>query len=199
MEYDVSFPVKPIVDILIAVAEKGGVENCVNMIGRYLVGKKIKVRVVQLVYEGYSWADESLEFHSVFDSRKGNTVNKFVEGYKNKLKEIGAPDLVIATAWPMMSYVAKAVAGEIGADYLVASWLHAPITRYEMGGFGGQKGGFGRNSSSGGSVWIFARTSRRLEQNTSRNERPFRRRVPRSSIASAVSASMRSVSRTGSS
>lgn len=139
MDDTLSFVKNPIVDILIAVAEKGGVENCINMIGRYLVGKKIKVRVVQLVYEGYSWADESLEFHSVFDSRKGNTVNKFIEGYKNKLKEIGAPDLVIATAWPMMSYVAKAVAGEIGADYLVASWLHAPISRYEMGGFGGKK------------------------------------------------------------
>ena len=139
MGYDISFPKKPILDILIAVAEKGGVENCINLIGRYLVSKNIKVRVVQLVYEGYSWTDESLEFYSVFGSRKGNTVNRFVEGYKNKLKEIGAPDLVIATAWPMMSYVAKVVAGEIGADYLVASWLHAPVSRYEIGGFGGKK------------------------------------------------------------
>ncbi len=139
MNYNIGFVQNPIVDILIAVAEKGGVENCINMVGRFLVQKNIKVRVIQLVYEGYSWADECMEFHYIYQSRNNNTVGGFVEGYKRKLLEIGTPHLVLATAWPMMSHVAKTVGALLDADFLVASWLHAPLSRYEQAGYGGKE------------------------------------------------------------
>lgn len=40
------------IDILIAVAQKGGVENVINMTSSYLQKNGWKVRVVQLVWEG---------------------------------------------------------------------------------------------------------------------------------------------------
>lgn len=136
MEYNLKFNQNPTVDVLIAVAAKGGVENCVNMLGRYLKNKGFRVRIIQLIYEGESWADETLEFYYIYESRKVNALKDYIEGYEKKLLEIGAPDIVLATAWPMMSYVAKATADRIGADYMVASWLHAPLEMYIKAGYG---------------------------------------------------------------
>lgn len=128
---------RPVLDILIAVAEKGGVENCINMLGRYLSDKGIRVRIIQMVYEGVSWADGCMEFHYVYSSRQGRNLQEFVDGYVNFLRTEGVPNLTLATAWPMMSYVAKKAAGTLDINLLTASWLHAPVGRYEAAGFGG--------------------------------------------------------------
>ncbi|MCR5441810.1 MAG: glycosyltransferase [Lachnospiraceae bacterium] len=128
---------RPVLDILIAVAEKGGVENCINMLGRYLCDKGIRVRIIQMVYEGVSWADECMEFHYVYSSRQGRNIQEFIDGYANFLNTEGVPNLSLATAWPMMSYVSKKATGALGINLLTASWLHAPIGRYEAAGFGG--------------------------------------------------------------
>lgn len=128
---------EPKIDILIAVAEKGGVENCINMLGRYLTDKGMHIRIIQMVYEGTAWADECMEFHYVFPSRKGHDLGEFVDGYVKFLEKEGCPDLTLATAWPMMSYIAKKAAAILDKNFLTASWLHAPIARYEAAGFGG--------------------------------------------------------------
>lgn len=128
---------KPIVDIVVAVAARGGGENCINMVGKYLVQKGFRVRVVQMIYEGVDWTDESMEFSFCYPTREDHELKDFIDGYAAFLKENGAPDLALATAWPMMSYTAKRAQVEARVSFTVASWLHAPLDMYEASGFGG--------------------------------------------------------------
>lgn len=137
MRQTIEFIKKPIVDILVAVAARGGGENCINMVGTYLVQKGFRVRVVQMIYEGMDWADRSMEFYYCYPTREDHELKDFIEGYAKYLTEKGVPNLVLATAWPMMAYVAKRAQIDIGENFTVASWLHAPLNMYEASGFGG--------------------------------------------------------------
>ncbi len=137
MKLDITQNTAPVIDIVIAVAERGGVENCINMLGRFLTGKGYRVRIFQEVFEGTGWADGCMEFHYAFSSRKGHDLEEFVKGYSKFVEEQGAPSLAIAAAWPMMTYVAAKVSSVNESGFLVASWLHATLKRYEASGFGG--------------------------------------------------------------
>ena len=89
------------IDILLAVAEKGGAENVINMVVPYLQNQRNwDVRVVQLVWEGHTWTDKETPFYPLLMGREGHTLEEFVEAYAGFLKENGIPDMVLATAWP---------------------------------------------------------------------------------------------------
>ena len=60
------------VDILIAVAQKGGVENVINMTAPYLKRNGWEVRVVQLVWEGVAWVTEDIPFYPLLEGRERN-------------------------------------------------------------------------------------------------------------------------------
>ena len=101
------------IDIVIAVAERGGVENVINDTALYLKEDGWIVRIVQLVWEGINWTREGILFFPLLYGRAGHNLMEFTEAYMNFLHEKGKPDIVLATAWPYMSYVAqKAVYGE---------------------------------------------------------------------------------------
>lgn len=124
------------IDIVIAVAERGGVENVINDTALYLKEDGWIVRIVQLVWEGINWTREGILFFPLLYGRAGHNLMEFTEAYMNFLHEKGKPDIVLATAWPYMSYVAqKAVYGE--KTIPVISWLHAPVERYQAAGYGG--------------------------------------------------------------
>lgn len=127
------------VDILIAVAQRGGVENIIKLMIPYLrKNRDWEIRVVQLVWEGDKWTDEETAFYPLLEGRKGHHLEEFVSVYAEFLKENGSPDIVLATAWPYMCYVAKKANNMVGTpDTKVVSWLHAPVERYEAAGFGG--------------------------------------------------------------
>lgn len=128
-----------IIDILIAVAEKGGVENIINMVVPYFRNqRKWDVRVVQLVWEGYTWTDKDTPFYPLLRGREGHTLEEFVKVYAEFLKDNGVPDVVLATAWPYTCYIGKkALVMQDGSDTKVISWLHAPVEQYEKAGYGG--------------------------------------------------------------
>lgn len=128
---------KPVIDVLIAVAARGGGENCINMVGRYLCKKGFIVRIIQMVYEGVEWADECMEFCFIYSSRKDHDLHDFISGYVDYIEHHGTPDLVLATAWPMMSYVARRTSQILKKNFIIASWLHAPLSMYEASNFGG--------------------------------------------------------------
>lgn len=127
------------IDILIAVAEKGGVENVINMLVPHL--EKYRgwdVRVVQLVWEGKRWTDEGTQYYPLLYGKDGHTLDEFVRAYASFIKENGTPDIVLATAWPYMCQVAKLALEMIDSDVVkVISWLHAPVERYKAVGYGG--------------------------------------------------------------
>jgi UDP-D-galactose:(glucosyl)LPS alpha-1,6-D-galactosyltransferase len=123
-------------DILIPVAQMGGVENVINMVCPFCEGRGWDVRVVQLVWEGYKWTDDK-HFYPLLRGRDGHTLDEFVECYKNFVQENGAPDITLATGWPYACYIAKKASALLGKKWTVISWLHAPAERYEASGYGG--------------------------------------------------------------
>ncbi|MDC7293576.1 glycosyltransferase [Butyrivibrio sp. DSM 10294] len=128
---------KPIIDILIATAANGGVENCINLTGRFLTEKGFNVRVIQLVFRGYEWADPCMEFHYLIMDNESHKLQIFIDKYESFLKDNRKPDVVLATCWPLMSHVAKTVTTHLNLETIVASWLHAPVNRYDAAGYGG--------------------------------------------------------------
>ena len=126
------------VDILVAVGEKGGVENVINMTVPFLQEMGWDVRVVQLVWEGVTWTEEGIPFYPLIKGIHGHTLAEWREEYTKFVKRTQIPDLILATAWPSMCYVAKKAMDELHAlQTKVISWLHAPVTRYIDAGYGG--------------------------------------------------------------
>lgn len=129
------------IDILIGVAEKGGVENVVNMTAVYLMEQGYYVRVVQIVWEGVTWTDDSIPFYPLIRGKDGHNLAELSDAYQEFLRSgegsAHIPDLVLGCAWPYMTYIAKNVAVNLNLPYRIVSWLHAPVQRYIDAGFGG--------------------------------------------------------------
>ena len=126
------------VDILIAVAEKGGVENVINDTVPYFQKKGMDIRVVQLVWEGKEWVSQGVPFFHLIDGRKGNTLKKFIDAYHSFILDTYVPDLILATAWPMTCEIARRAVDNTGFIPSIFSWMHnGPIEIYEKSGFGG--------------------------------------------------------------
>lgn len=53
------------IDFLVPCGGRGGVENVLNDTALYLKSLGIRVRVIQLVYNDYSWPDSSLEYYTI--------------------------------------------------------------------------------------------------------------------------------------
>lgn len=125
------------VDIIIAVAERGGIENIINSVALYLKNNGWEIRVVQLVWEGVEWLFKEIPFFPLLQGRNGHDLQEFARVYSKFIDENGAPDVVLATAWPYMCYVAKQAAFLSKTEFKTISWLHAPVERYAMAGYGG--------------------------------------------------------------
>lgn len=129
------------IDILIGVAEWGGVENVVAMTAAFLSRQGHTVRVVQLVWEGVYWLAEDIPFYPLLNGKEGHTLADLSEAYQSFLaSETGRkhlPDAVLACGWPYMTYIAKNTEVNLSLDYIVVSWLHAPAERYVSAGYGG--------------------------------------------------------------
>lgn len=128
------------IDVLIAVAERGGVENVIKMMIDTLESPQIHFRIVQLVWEGYRWVDADVEFHPLLTGRAGHTLQEFIEQYYCFVQaQTTKPDIILATGWPYLCMVAKEVIQALGMTAKVVSWLHCGAERYEQAGYGGLK------------------------------------------------------------
>ncbi len=126
------------VDIVIAVAERGGPENIIRMMIEKMKPYGMQFRVVQMAWEGCCWLDESVSFYPLTEGKGGHTPQEFMQAYSSLLCRTGElPDLVLAVAWPYMSRIVKQVMQDRGLRIPVVSWLHSRISAYERRGFGG--------------------------------------------------------------
>lgn len=125
------------IDIIIAVAEKGGVENVISVVSDHLVIKGWQVRVIQFVWEGVEWLKSDASFFALLYGRQNHTIQEFIDKYTDFLKTNGVPRVIISAGWPYLCYVAKQCTYNVGAKNIVISWLHAPLERYEAAGYGG--------------------------------------------------------------
>lgn len=126
------------IDILMPVGEKGGVENVVAKTAVYLMKRGYRVRVVQLVWEHTRWVPAGVAFYPLLEGRGHYTLEQFVDKYTEFLQAHGTPDLILAATWPAMVLVAQmSMAVRLQVRGKIISWLHGPLERYEIAGFGG--------------------------------------------------------------
>lgn len=125
------------IDILVGVAYRGGVEEVINAVGKYLQRKGHDLRIVHGIWQGMPWADDSISFHILLDVEKGQWTgdyNDLARAYREFLEVQGYPEVVLAAGWPVLVPIAR-VAVQRRAK--VVSWLHGDINAYIKGGFGG--------------------------------------------------------------
>ena len=128
------------VDILIAVAERGGVENIISMTAEYLEAADMHFRVIQMAWEGVKWLDEKTEFYPLTTGKKGHTLNEFQTEYENLIRKTGIiPDVMLAAGWPYLNLMARRIVSKNNYNTKIISWLHADAKRYESAGFGGME------------------------------------------------------------
>lgn len=126
------------VDILIPVADRGGCENIINMLVPFIQKERgWDIRVVQLIYEDLAWIKEGIPHYPLLEGRNGHNLEELVATYADFLRVNGHPDVILATAWPFMCYVAKKASVMTNVtNTVILSWLHSPVKRYELAGFG---------------------------------------------------------------
>lgn len=132
-----NFMEERIVDILVPMSGKGGVESVINSVAARMKESGIRVRVVQMVFDGPQWTCDAIEFYPVLVGKKVECVEDFVGMYISFLTTHEKPDVIIATPWPFMTYVARAAVKTVDISPKIIAWLHAPIETYKQYGTGG--------------------------------------------------------------
>lgn len=123
---------------------RGGIENVINCWVKNLNRDEFDVRVIHategIAYlEGYEKAYEYRTKPEVL-----NDLSYYVNVYLDFISKNGAPDICVATNWPMMCVVASLArdkAIELGLceakGFKVASWIHNKLESYKDAGLGG--------------------------------------------------------------
>lgn len=122
------------IDVLLATAEKGGVENIIKMMIEDLECPNMSFRVVQLVWEGNKWLPEKVPYYPLLEGKGNYSLDTFVDAYTGFLRENGLPDMILATVWPYTVYVARESLDRInGSDDKpkVISWMHHEMCEYK--------------------------------------------------------------------
>lgn len=123
-----------VIDVLIATAAKGGVENIIKMMIEDIEGPDVSFRVVQLVWEGEKWLPEGVPYYPLLEGKGEYTLESFVEAYRCFIISHGIPDIILATVWPYTINVARNALIRIRSmkHYTkVISWMHHDIDEYK--------------------------------------------------------------------
>ena len=123
-----------LIDVLIATAGRGGVENIIKMMIDDLEGPDMHFRVIQLVWEGESWLPEDVPYYPLFKGKGDYSLDSFTDAYYGFLKLNSAPDMVLAAVWPYTVYVAKTALTRLMGrrdGFKVISWMHHEMSEYE--------------------------------------------------------------------
>ena len=74
------------IDIVIAVAQCGGVENVINDTASYLQKQGWRIRVVQLIWEGVNWLNRSVSFYPLLFGKDNHDLEELVKVYGDFIK-----------------------------------------------------------------------------------------------------------------
>ncbi len=125
------------VDIVLAVASRGGLENVLNQICRYINERGFKIRVIQILDTGTGWLDESIEYYGLTTRDQITYLSEMKDHYKKFVMEKGAADIILATGWPLIvRYVAETLE-ELSLQSYLCSYLHGSLEHYAKDGVGG--------------------------------------------------------------
>ncbi len=120
-----------IVDILFPIAKMGGFENALNITSDYLVSHGCKVRYIQFINSGFSWASKKVYFTCLNMNRTINTAEGSEE-YSKFLKVNGSPDIIFVAGMPDFISIAKAsLSLQNIHNCPVVAWPHNDISFYD--------------------------------------------------------------------
>lgn len=125
------------IEVLIAVAERGGVEEVIRGMIDSLESDEMHFRVVQMVWEGYRWVGEEVEFYPLLEGRDGHSLQEFILCYEQYLqRRTDAPDVILAAGWPYLCTIARQAVKTLSLSSRIISWMHCPVEQYARKGYG---------------------------------------------------------------
>ncbi len=128
------------IDILTPVYGNSGVENIIRELGPYLQQNGFHVRIVSLMWKGRGEIPDTIEFFPLSDGSEESPFDHFAKNYAEFLQKHGKPDIILATAWPILTFVARLVIQELNhGSCKIISWPHQPIDVYVSDGYGGME------------------------------------------------------------
>lgn len=125
------------IDFLVPYGSHGGIESVLNDTALSLLQQNIRVRVIQLSKSNNHWVHPDIEFYTISQSAPFNDVTDYIPLCKQYLISLGAPDIIIATPFPMLTMFIKLALLETNMTSKIISWLHAPIKAYDDNAAGG--------------------------------------------------------------
>lgn len=125
------------VDILSPVGGlHGGIENVIKCWVKNLNAQEFDLRIIHMT-PGTAYLDGYSKAFSFEGSDKRIDMEYYVSKYSAFIGMYGAPDICIATNWPMMPVAASMVREQLGINYKIFSWVHSRIETYQEAGYGG--------------------------------------------------------------
>lgn len=125
------------IEVLIAVAERGGVEEVIRRMIESLESDEMHFRVVQMVWEGYRWVGDEVEFYPLLEGRDGHSLQESILCYEQYLqRRTDAPDVILAAGWPYLCTIARETVKTLSLSSKIISWIHCPTEQYARKGYG---------------------------------------------------------------
>lgn len=117
----------------------GGIENVILQWTKNIDSARFDLRIVHMepgrkYLEGYP---KAYSFPGNNGIRGVEALEYYVNTYGGFISEHGAPDVCIATNWPVMVVAASIVNSKLGNPFKIVSWLHSKIDEYHRAGLGG--------------------------------------------------------------
>lgn len=116
---------------------RGGVENVIKKWVKHIDHEKFDLRIFHC-HEGLSYLEGYSKAYCVKKSFEVANLDYLVEAYASFVNQMGAPDICIATNWPMMVLACSKVKEQQNLSQMkLVSWIHNKISIYEKEGLGG--------------------------------------------------------------
>lgn len=125
------------VDFVVPYGAFGGIESVLNDVALYLDKINVHVRIIQLSKSNTNWVNPQIEFYMISTDHPLRDVTDYIPICKQYLSRLGAPDIIIATPFPMLTMILKLALLENHMNSRIVSWLHASIKAYEDNAAGG--------------------------------------------------------------
>lgn len=125
------------VDIVSPVGGRGGgIENVILAWTKNIAHSQINLRVFHL-HSGMAYLNGYPKAYCINVPFEVANLQHCIDGYKLFINECGAPDICIATNWPMMSLACDIVRKDLHLDMHIISWVHNIVEEYHKEGLGG--------------------------------------------------------------
>lgn len=126
---------KMIIDIVLGQAQgRGGLEDVLTTVSNELEKRGNIVRVFQAYEPSYKeWVKTMprMYFYGINGGFNKETIGSLIKGYSEKIMELGAPDIVLATHTPLFSYICRKSFEALGKSRPnIISWIHGSPSYY---------------------------------------------------------------------